>query len=54
MSFFQQVYEFRQLFLDIEKLPIKCVHLKCATEYIISGILPICIATTCYSKNKND
>ena len=33
MSFFQQVYEFKKLFRDIEKLTIKCVHLKCGIEY---------------------
>ena len=34
MSFFQQAYEFRKLFRDIEKLTMKCVHLKCGIEYI--------------------
>ena len=32
MSFFQQAYEFRKLFRDIEKLTIMCVHLKCGIE----------------------
>ena len=34
MSFFQQAYEFIKLFRDIEKLTIKCIHLKCGIEYI--------------------
>ena len=37
MSFFQQAYEFRKLFRDIEKLTIKCVHLKCGMEYIYTS-----------------
>ena len=43
MSFFQQVYEFRKLFRDIEKITIKCVHLKCGIEYnqtLNNGIFP--------------
>ena len=44
MKFFQQVYEFRKLFGDIEKLTTKCVHLKCGIEYnqtcLNNGIFP--------------
>ena len=47
MSFFQQVCEFRKLFRDIEKLTIKCVHLKCGVENIYIYIYIANCAISC-------
>ena len=33
MTFIQYIYELKKLFREIEKLNIKCVHLKCACEF---------------------
>ena len=34
MSFIQNMYEYKKVFRDIEKLSKKCVHLKYDIEYI--------------------
>ena len=33
MSFIQDIYEFRKSFRHIEKLTLRCVHLKNAVEF---------------------
>ena len=32
MTFIHEIYEYKKLFLEIEKLIIKYIHLKCAWE----------------------
>ena len=36
MYFIQNMYEYKKVFREIEKLSKKCVHLKCATDIYIS------------------
>ena len=35
MTYIQEMYQFKQFIREMEKLTVKCVHLKCADECVI-------------------
>lgn len=51
LTFIQEIYEFINLFREIEKLTIKCVHLECASVFnqtcLINLICPKLCHTIC-------
>lgn len=51
MTLIQEIHEIKKLFRQIEKLTIiKCVHLRCACEYVICNVYHLCIPYTLHNK----